>query len=282
MRRIPWVSFGAVLAAAVFVAVALATTGIVRGSGRQIVDTERYQEYAKAMESDLVPYRDYDVEYPPGALLVFALPELVVSGDSEYFWGFAALMAIAGGTGVLLTAAALRRMGRSLWVRRGVLALLAVSPAAFGGVLLTRYDLVPAAVVAGGTLLLLYERPRMGSFTFGVAAALKLYPLAALPVLVAWIWQRSGRREALVASGLAVGVVALAYLPFMVLSVDGVAQSIWRQVSRPLQIESLGAGALILLHHARDLEIVVETSHGSQNLTGSTAAAVAVDRKSVV
>jgi predicted membrane-bound dolichyl-phosphate-mannose-protein mannosyltransferase len=257
------------LAAAVFVAVALAMTGIVRGSGHQIVDTGRYQEYAKAIESDLVPYRDFDVEYPPGALLVFALPELAVSGEAEYFWAFAALMAIAGGSGVLLTAAALRRLDRPLWVRRGVLGLLALSPAAFGGVLLTRYDLAPAAVVAVGTLLLLCGRPRVGSIAFGVAAALKLYPLAALPLVAAWTWRRDGQREAVVASGLVVGVVALAYLPFLLLGPDGVTQSIWRQISRPLQIESLGAGALILLDHALDFDMGVETSYGSQNLTGA-------------
>jgi hypothetical protein len=71
-------------------------------------------------------------------------------------------------------------------------------------------------------------------------------------------------------------VVALAYLPFALVAPEGVASSVWGQLSRPLQIESLGAGVLLLLHHAAELEIVIETSHGSDNLMGSLAAAVAV------
>jgi hypothetical protein len=265
-----------VLAAAVFVAVALATTGIVRGSGHQIVDTGRYQEYATFVRSELVPYRDFEVEYPPGALVVFTLPALLVSGSTKYFWAFAALMALAGAIGVLLTAAALGRLGRSARATRWVLALLAVSPAAFGGVLLTRFDLVPAALVAGATLLLLSDRPRAASVTLGVGAAVKLYPLVLLPLLVAWAWRRLGRREAVVCSSLTVGVVVLAYLPFFVVSPDGAAQSVWRQLSRPLQIESLGSGVLVLVHHVAGLGVEVETTYGSQNLVGGVAAGVAI------
>jgi len=263
------------LAAAVFVSMAIATTGIVRATGRQVVDTERYQAYAESMRSELVPYRDFDVEYPPGALAIFALPALVVSGESGYFWVFAALMAITGGVGVFLTAAALGRLDRPPRVRHCVLALLAVSPAAFGGVLLTRFDLVPATLVAGAMLLLLSDRPRTASLTLGTAAVVKLYPLALLPLLAVWTWKRLGRRKAVLCSALAVGVVAFAYLPFVLLSPEGVAQSVWRQLSRPLQIESLGAGVLLLLHHAAGLDVVVETNYGSQNLTGTTAASFA-------
>ena len=267
---------GAVLAAAVFVSIALAATGVVRASGRQIIDTGRYQDYAEAMQSGLVPYRDFDVEYPPGALPVFALPALVVSGETTYFWGFASLMAVVGATGMALTAAALRRLGRPPEVRRRVLALLALSPLVFGGVLLTRFDLVPAAFVAGATLLLLTGRHRAASLTLGVGAAVKLYPLALLPFVAVWTWRRHGRREAVVCSALVVGVVAFAYLPFVLLAPDAVAASVWDQISRTLQIESLGAGVLLLLHHAVDLEAVIETSQGSQNLAGGPTAGVAV------
>ena len=263
------------LAAAVFAAVALGATGIVRATGHLIDDTGRYQEHADSMGSDLVPYRDFDFEYPPGALAVFALPALVVSGKTEYFWVFAALMAVAGAVGVLLTDAALGRLGRSSRARRSVLAILAVSPAAFGSVLLTRFDLVPAALVAGAMLLLLVDRPRAASLTLGVGAAVKLYPLAVVPLLAVWTWRRVSPREAVVCSTLALGIVALAYLPFALLAPAEVVSSIWDQLSRPLQIESLGAGVLLLLHHAAGLGVTVETNQRSQNLTGGTAATVA-------
>ena len=263
------------LAASVFVSVAVATTGVVRGSGRQIIDTGRYEGYAEAMRAGLVPYRDFDFEYPPGALLLFVLPELV-SWKSGYFWAFAALMAVAGAIGVVLTAATLRQLARSPDVSRQVLTLLALSPVVFGGVLLTRFDLVPAALVAGATLLLLADRPRAASLVLGMAAAVKLYPLALLPLLAVWAWRRYGRREALLSSSLVAGVVMLAYLPFVLLAPEEVASSLWGQISRPLQIESLGAGVLLLLHHTVGLDVLVETKNGSQNLTGGMAAGVAV------
>lgn len=264
------------LAAAVFASVAIATTGVVRASGKQIVDTGRYHEYAESMRSDLVPYRDFDVEYPPGALVVFLAPATVVSDERSYFWAFAALMAAAGAVGVVLTAAALERLGRTRRARRLALTLLAVSPVAFGGVLLTRFDLVAAALVAGATLALLSGRTRVAALYLGIGAAVKLYPLLLLPLLAVWAWRRSGRREATLATALALGVVGIAYAPFFVVSPDGVAHSVWRQLSRPLQIESLGAGVLVVLHNAADVDVVVETSSGSQNLSGTTAAVVAV------
>ena len=264
------------LAAAVFASLAIAATGVVRASGEQIVDTSRYADYAESIESGLVPYRDFDVEYPPGALLVFLAPAVVTTGTSTYFWTFAGLMAIAGALGVFLTSAALERLGRSPRERRWVLALVAVSPVAFGGVLLTRFDLVVAALVAGATLGLLRDRARLAAILLGAGAAVKLYPLLLLPLLAVWVWRRRGGRQAATASAIALGVAALAYVPFVVLSPEGVAYSIWRQLSRPLQIESLGAGVLVLLDNAAALNVVVETSSGSQNLVGTTAVAVAV------
>src|SRR5205823_4835369 len=45
---------------------------------------------------------------------------------------------------------------------------------------------------------------------------------------------------------------------------------------RPLQVESLGSAVLLALHHAFGLGITAETSHGSQNLAGSSADVTAV------
>lgn len=270
-----WAPNGVVLATAAFVALSVATTGVVRGSGRQIIDTPRYEGYAEAVKAGLVPYRDFDFEYPPGALPIFLLPELV-AGEGRYFWAFASFMALAGAIGVFLTAAALRRLARPPEVSQRVLALLALSPIVFGGVLLTRFDLVPATLIAGATLLLLTERPRFASLVLGVAAAVKLYPFVLLPVVAVWVWRRHGRWEAAVCCAVAAGVVALAYLPFLLLAPADVASSVWDQIARPLQIESFGAGALLLLHHAVGLDVLVETNDGSQNLSGETAAGVAV------
>ena len=51
-------------------------------TGYQIIDTPVYQEYGEAMASGQVPYRDFALEYPPGALPVFWLPTL---GPAEHY-----------------------------------------------------------------------------------------------------------------------------------------------------------------------------------------------------
>jgi hypothetical protein len=68
----------------------------------------------------------------------------------------------------------------------------------------------------------------------------------------------------------------VAYLPFLVLGPTGVLDSLGRQLGRPLQIESLGAGVLLALHHAFGVPLEWASGSGSQNLSGSRADAIAV------
>ena len=142
--------------------------------------------------------------------------------------------------------------------------------------LLTRFDLVPATLVAAATFFLLTGRPRAAGLALGIGAAVKWYPLVLLPLLAIWVWRRHGRRTSVVTCASALAVVALAYLPFVLLAPADVGESVWRQLSRPLQIESVGAGVLVVLHHLVGFGLVVETSYGSQNITGAAAAFVAV------
>jgi hypothetical protein len=104
----------------------------------------------------------------------------------------------------------------------------------------------------------------------------KLFPGVLVPLALAYVWRTRGRREALVCLGVLVGVVLLAFLPFLILAPDGVAHSIGRQLSRPLQIESLGAALYLAAHHLTGLDVEMRSGSGSQNLyaTGTVATAV--------
>ena len=106
----------------------------------------------------------------------------------------------------------------------------------------------------------------------GVAIATKIYPAVLLPLLVARTWRREGRPAALTALALSVGTSLLIYLPFAILAPEGVVRSVWRQLGRPLQIESLGSGVLLALHHALGMPLGWASGSGSQNLTGTVAA----------
>jgi len=160
--------------------------------------------------------------------------------------------------------------------RRLTLSVVALVPLLLGGVILTRFDLVPAALVTGALFLVLTGRLRWGALVVGIGIAVKLYPAVLVPLLAVAGWRARGRRELVTVVALAVVPVAVAYLPFVLVAPDAVLHSVGRQLGRPLQIESLGAGALLALHHAAGTPLGWASGSGSQNLTGSAAASLAV------
>ncbi|MDB4956171.1 MAG: hypothetical protein JWO36_3740 [Myxococcales bacterium] len=241
----------------------------------QIIDTPVYEKYGNLMAQGEVPYRDFSVEYPPGALPVFVLPALGHVGDSARFRrSFETLMAVCGSLlviGVALSLGALGASPRRLW---GGVALAGISPLLVGSVILTRFDLYPAAIAICALAALLRGRLRFGHGLLGLAIVTKIWPGVLLPLTVAHVWRTRGRREALACLGTGVATMAVILLPFVALSPSGVWDSVVRQTTRPLQIESLGAALLVASHHVFGTGAAMVSSHGSQNL-GGTAAGVA-------
>ena len=185
-------------------------------------------------------------------------------------------MAGFGVATVLLAAVTLRGLGATRERTVGALALIAAFPLLLGSVVLTRFDLYPAALVAAALAALVHRRDRLGLGLLGAAVAVKLYPAVLVPVALAYVWRRRGRREALICLGICAGVVVLAFLPFLVVAPDGVAHSIGRQLSRPLQIESLGSALYLAAHHLFGLDVEMRSGHGSQNLHATGTAVTAV------
>ena len=59
-----------------------------------ISDTPVYRYYGERIVSGDVPYRDFRVEYPPGALIPFVVPALISSSPHGFDASFEALMVI--------------------------------------------------------------------------------------------------------------------------------------------------------------------------------------------
>jgi hypothetical protein len=267
------------LAAAVAAAVFLVSWGLLHGSWYeegQIVDIPVYESYGNAIESGADPYRDIKPEYPPGALAAFVPPALLTDDSKEFRLVFDGMMAGCGLALVLLTALALAGLRASRARTAAALALVACCPLLLGSVVLTRFDLYPAALVAGALAALVHGRHRLGFAVLGAAVAVKLYPGVLVPLAVAYVWKRRGRREALVCAGVLVGIVLLVFLPFLLLAPGGVAHSFARQLSRPLQIESLGSALYLAAHHLFGLDVEMRSGHGSQNLHGPGTGIAAV------
>jgi uncharacterized membrane protein len=155
------------------------------------------------------------------------------------------------------------------------LGFAALAPLLIGSVLLSRFDLWPAALTTGALAAFVAGRHRLGSGVLGLAVSAKLFPAVLGPVATVWVWRRRGRREALLCLGVFAAVVALCFVPFLVLSPQGVWHSVTTQTNRPLQIESLGAGVLLAAHAVGWLGVTMRSSHGSDNLAGAGPDALA-------
>jgi uncharacterized membrane protein len=242
----------------------------------EISDLPVYQRYGDRIEDGDVPYADFRVEYPPLALPAFAVPSLLSGSERGYRRVFEGLMAACGAAALLLVALTLSRLGVEglrTWLALG---LVAVSPLLLGPVVLTRFDLWPAALTTAALAALVYGRDRLGALALGGAIAAKLYPVVLLPIVGAWLWRRGGRRHAVTGLAIAAAVPLLAYLAFLVVEPHPVLVSIGRQLGRPLQMESLGAAVLVALHHLTAMPLDWASSYGSQNLAGAAAAVAAV------
>ena len=237
----------------------------------QVSTRRSTRRYGELMAHGKVPYRDFTPEYPPLALPAFVLPALVSHDEDGFRQAFEPLMAACGVALLLFVALGARALGDAperLWA---TLAYVALFPLALGTVVLTRFDLWPAALTAAALAALLSGRDRLGLGVLALATAAKLYPGVLLPLAVAWAWRRRGRREALVGLGIYLAVLAFCFVPFLALGPDGVVHSFTRQLDRPLQIESLGAGFLLAAHQALGLGITMRSLGGFAEPRGDAA-----------
>ena len=206
-------------------------------------DAGTYAIYGRALVNDgRLPYRDFYVEYPPGAIPVFALPALI--WDAHYILVFKLLMT-ACGVGIVVTAAWLLRALDLSYVR---LAPIVLAPPLIGPVFLNRYDALPALLCSLALIALLRGRDRTSGAVLGAATAIKVYPAVWLPLLAR---RASSRVGAGVAFVVACGLLTL---PWFLLAPGGVGFSFWTQAKRHLQIESVGASLLLVgsklgIHH---------------------------------
>ena len=247
-----------------------------------ILDTVEYHRYGVAMWHGSVPYRDFKVEYPPGALPMFELPSLGAPGYSVFARGFYVLIGLLAAGAMLAMASVLRSLDASPARFAAALGFFALAPLVLGSVVIYRYDLWPAALAVAGLAAILARRERLGFATLGLGLAAKIFPGVLVPPALAYVWRTRGRREALLCLACAAAAVAVFVVPFLIVSPGGFWGSIHRQASRPLQIESLGAGILLAAHHLGGLHLNVVTSHGSQNLGGSLPDALAAAQSALL
>src|SRR6266542_2824114 len=132
------------------------------------------EEYASIILDGQMPYRDFGMEYPPGALPMFVLPAVAFGDAQDAHWSppndagrryhraFDSLVLLLTAAMVTLTAmslAALRRRARAQALSLGV---VASTPLLIGHVFVERYDVLPAALTAAALAAGVRGRYRLG------------------------------------------------------------------------------------------------------------------------
>lgn len=254
------VALGLLLTTAVF---ALLFPNLWYGE-HDISDIGIYWGFAKNMAAGLLPYRDFDLEYPPLAAAVFSLPGHTADLGQYTRW-FSVTMFVFTLLSVLVTVATAAQLWRD--ARRLLLAAVgaAAAVAAVGAIIENRFDVVVALVMALAVLLLIRRQYLPAAVVLGIGFALKLTPAAMLPLVLVLA---GTRRRALTAIAGFVVAAVVPYIPYLAMAPAGVFRTFTYHMDRPLQIESVLATPLLLGQALGISNVQITTSFGSQGVAG--------------
>lgn len=226
-------------------------------------DINRYAGWATEIVGDgLMPYRDVDMEYPPGSLPFVMLPAMLGQGDFSrpvFVAMMIALDAVAFGALLLLA-----RRGASY---RGAVTWLLLPPV-LGVLMYGRLDLIPAVA-----LLLALERAHArGWFASGVwlglGTAAKLVPALFVPLS---LMAAAGRRARLLGGAVLGGLVA--WLPFARDTGELINDVLGYHSARGIHLESLW-GSLLNLERIAGGPVDLVFQFGAYHIVGPGADAM--------
>jgi hypothetical protein len=200
-------------------------------------DVGLYRAVSEDLASGRIPYRDHQLEYPPYAIPVFALPGLFGRRAYCQSWVAVAIVCDCLIKYLLFVAGAWRPIGIRSFLP--MLSYCAVVPF-IRYFYFERYDFWPALICLAAILLFCSGRHALSGLGIALGIGLKVYPVVFIPVLVIIAFrQDKGIRFV---AGLIGGLAPIAVASF--------AMPWWRfaefQTARGLQAESVYASVLWL------------------------------------
>lgn len=246
---------------------------VARWTAVGLTDIPTYEESSDATAAGRLPYRDIDLEYPPGAALVFYVARFLPGGDFtdrfRLLMLLAWLLACAGG----VAAAVVLRVGP---VRlAAVAAIMAATPLLLGSLMGTRYDGVVTAVMAWTIVAAVSERWRWMWGLLVAAILLKLMPVVLVPCLALWQRHRIGGRATGRSLLGAAGATLALFAPFAIIAPHGLWAMVGYHLRRPPQIESSASSYLLVWHVLAGVPVTIRSNFGSQGPVGRTPAVLA-------
>lgn len=241
-------------------------------------DARYYENWGSWMTEHQVPYRDFRVEYPPGALPTFVAPvylrKLAGYHGTYFFWLWFEVLVFAllvlPGMGWTLA-----RLGASRRRLYAALCAAAVTPALLGPVAIFHFDYLPAAIAVAAVAALVARRGILACALAAAGAAVKVFPIVLIPFALFELWRHGRWRSVAKGVAAAVAVLAAAFGPFLVVAPHGLAWAARRQLDRPLEIESVGSSFFTAAHELAGLHVHVVVAAASHAFAGDGPDAMA-------
>jgi uncharacterized membrane protein len=206
-------------------------------------DVAVYYQYASKMDNGQVAYRDFPVEYPPGALVVFYLPYLASHNLAGYGTAFTFEMLLFDIIGLLFVLGLGKKAGISPWIS---LIGYTLAMVAIRSIMVQRFDMVPAVITLGAVYAFSRGNYKIAWAILALGTMTKLYPALLAPLFLIYQWRRGGLRSAIPSVITFAAVTLIIAVPFLALSPQGLISSFTVQSGRPLQLESTYSSLLLL------------------------------------
>ena len=241
-------------------------------------DARYYESWGGWIAGHQVPYRDFNIEYPPGALPTFVAPvylrKLFFYHGRYFFWlRFEILVFSLVALAVMVLV--LKRLDVSR--RRAYVVCIAagVAPAVLGPISYFHFDYLPAVFAVAAVAALLYERGVLACALAAAGATVKVYPVLLIPLALIELWRRGGARAVAKGVGAAAAVLAAVLGPFAIVAPHGLTWALHVETARALEVESVGASFFAFAHALFGVHLhVVLTSGGSHGIAGPGARTV--------
>jgi hypothetical protein len=240
-------------------------------------DVEIYYHVADRISQGLVPYRDFLLEYPIGSVPLFVLPILAGGDASTYRNGFIAEMLLVNALLVLVLAGSIERQeGRAAVPRR--LVWYVCCYLLLCRLIACRLDVVPALLAFLAAENLFADRRTRGGILAALGALVKMVP--ALAIIPAGLREISRPRQTRLRGSIAFACAfALGMVVWGVVGGTGLLESFRYHAERGLEVESLGAGLIMLVGRLTRAPLAVVGAHGALELQSDwTPAAIAASR----
>lgn len=237
-----------------------------------------YRESSLALLQGQWPSVDGQMVYPPLALIPFLLPHLValLAGHTLDLVAYARLWPLVSiSLSVAVSLLVLRFPSPAPSLHSGNRLFLYTLFVILGGpILLWRYDLFPTLLTFAAALALWRERPFIAGLLLGAGIAAKLYPALFLPVFCLYALAR-GAKGQIPRTLLGTAITALIpFLPFAISRPGLISAFLTYHSGRGLEIESLYAGWIALLHHLGLAEARPVLRYGTWDIASPIAAPI--------